>query len=56
MLGRRREQQHRQPLVLGVGGDVIEPFPHRFGTAQIMMLVEQLMAAFHFTGAKQPHL
>ncbi len=47
--------QWQWPLPLGVGGQVIEPFTHRLETSEIMMPVEQAMAAFELVGFKEAH-
>ena len=48
MLGGGGKDHHGQPLALRVGDHVIEPLPDRFGAFQIVVLVEQLVAAFQF--------
>src|SRR5450759_5702412 len=56
MLGGRGKDQHRAPLALRVSHDVIEPLPDRFGASQIMVLVEQLVAAFQLARLSDSYL
>ena len=56
MLGCRGEDQHGAPLALRVRHYVIEPLPDRFGASQIMVLVEQLVAAFQLARLSCPYL
>ena len=56
MLGGRGKDQHCAPLALRVRHDVIEPLPDRFGASQIMVLVEQLVAAVQLAGLGDSYL
>jgi hypothetical protein len=46
MLGRRREDQQRQPFSLRVGDDIIEPLTDWVRAAKLMMRLEQSVAPF----------
>jgi len=56
VLGWSAEDQQGQPLTLGIGGHVVEPFTHRFEASQIVMLIEQFFETLQFGALQKPHL
>ncbi len=56
VLGWSAEDEQSQPLVLSIGGHVVEAFAHRFEASQIVMLIEQLFEALQFGALHKPHL
>ena len=50
---RRAENQHPQPVPVDIAHHVMQPFPHRPQIAQIVMLLEQPMAAGQLIALKQ---
>ena len=56
MLGGRSKDQHGPPLPLRVRHHVIEPLSHRLGASQVMVLVEQLVAAAQLGGFGDSYL
>jgi hypothetical protein len=56
VLGGCRENQQRQPSLLRIAYYVIEPLSDRFRAPQIMVLLEQPVAAFYLVAFEQSNL
>jgi hypothetical protein len=56
VLGWSAEDQQGQPLILGIGGHVVEALAYLFETSQIVMLIEQVFETLQFGALHKPHL